>query len=107
MRYRVVRGKAKEGGKLYGRGCEAGDIIETTKDLCAMFNSPGSIKFEPLEGGSVLGNPTSVKEPEVDDEFSTATVEELRKIAQDLDVDLRGATKKVDIIAILRKATAQ
>jgi hypothetical protein len=94
-----------------------GDIVETKSDLCAKFNSVGSVKFERIEtenaqlplskpvtqapGGSVK---TATPAANPIDTFEAMSVEELKKHAEQEEINLGKAATKPEIIKVLRSA---
>ena len=110
QRFRVLRGKHQVFvGEHKDRTIHylPGDVIETENDNLLRFNKPGSIKFE------LVPNDTPTKEEEAasqqddseEDAFAGMTVSQLVGLAEQDEVDLQGATKKADILAILRSHT--
>lgn len=75
-------------------------LIETDKDLCKMFNSPGiPPKFR--QHGKFIPDGYSLSE-EVHDGLETMTVADLKDLAEMEEVNLKNATKKDAILTILR-----
>lgn len=104
-----------------------GDIIETDLDLKALFDRPGNIpKFEDITHGAAMAamTPESIdqqvaellrKKAEMvnaqgsekthgDRTLESMTVEELKKLAAEEEIDLGKATKKEDIIRIIQSS---
>jgi len=106
--------------KLYSKG----DIVESDQDLAAKCNSPGSVKFQRLDGNndpelmtmdqlleqqrqieSAIAARESTDPPE--DGLEDLTVAELRELSLEKpDVDLTGLTKKDDIIDAIRSSSS-
>jgi hypothetical protein len=94
-RYKVLRGTFCHGKVRYKRG----SIVESAADLLKYNCGPMSQKFE-LVGATaeeVIAKPNAT-------EFTDYTVEELKLIADDEEVDIKGLTKKADIIEALQRA---
>ena len=98
------------------RSYRQGDIIESDQDLTA-FNdkrNPNNTKFELVnEHGQALqsATPQNYRPPAptppaaiVNDSLSSKTVAELREIAAEEEIDLGSATRKEEILEILRRA---
>lgn len=91
------------------------DIIETDKDLVAMFNSRISKKFERLPNDYVeqrrdFSSPTPASEQMEHREnwnaesLSTFNVKELKALAKEESISIGNAEKKEDIIAAILQA---
>lgn len=96
-KFQILHGTHTEWGKTYKRG----QIIESMSDL-DRFNKPGARKFrrldalpEPITDVPVNNKPT--------DTYDEMTIDELRAWAEGEEIDLGGATKKADIIKVLRQ----
>ena len=75
-----------------------GDIIETDQDLCAMFNQDGvPPKFERVDQYAQAGMVAAPK-----DGLDDLTVKALKELAEAYEIDLKGASVKDQIVAILR-----
>ena len=72
------------------------DEIETEKDLVDLF---GPQKFKLLPSYEPLG--------EGNDNFDRMKVAELRELAEEEEIDLGEATKKGEIISLIRSATCE
>lgn len=78
---------------------EAGDIIESKFDLEKRFNKLNSRKFERVgAGGEALAAPPAPYPLE------KMTVEQLLTVAEEEEVNLKGASKKDDIIKAINAA---
>lgn len=93
-RYRVLRGLHSQGGKLYGNGMEAGDIVETDTDLLC-HNAPGSQKFERLP---------DLPPVSVEDGLEQMTITQLQGLAEEEEIELGQGGRKVEIIEVIREA---
>lgn len=94
-KYRVLRGTYCENGTRYKKG----SVVETEKDLLKFNHGPFSQKFA-LVNASVeeqIAKPNAT-------EYTDYTVEELKLIADDEEIDIKGLTKKADIIAAIEKS---
>lgn len=87
-----------------------GESVESDRDLCKLFNRPGSIKFErlpdPPQAQSFQGQQnavaTAVKEsPDLDG----MTVRDLQALAEEEEIDLGGAKTKDQMVKTIRQAT--
>lgn len=94
MKFRLKRGKHRQGGITYERGA----IVESHIDLVKRM---GGEKFEKLDGSIVLDKPEVV---EVDDGLEAMTVPELRKWAAEEEIDLTGLNRKEEILTKIRDA---
>jgi hypothetical protein len=84
-------------GKTYKRG----DVVHSEKELDKQF---GPRKFQRLDTASHF---TPVEEEVVEDNYSDLkkmTLAELRKFAEDEEIDLDSATRKDEVLAAIRKA---
>lgn len=89
----------------YGPRQEAGDIVESTVDLCKRFNRPGSVKYERLrdDGDKQPAGPAR-------DDFDNKSLEELWKfieeendgLPEDAKFQLDKKMKKHELIRALR-----
>lgn len=86
------------------------DMVESSLDLCKLFNSPGSTRFQrapssaqvtvqgkPLDGSAVRAQVENLEQ---------MTVAELREYAANNEVELGNATKKDEIVETIRAALA-
>ncbi len=118
MRFRVLDGKHQEGGTLYRRG----EVVDSACDLVKRCNTRVSKKFERVPDDTLTKQEEERREAEdqsdgedqpdgdkVNDQFTGMTVAELRDLASDPvnRIDLKGATKKEDILTILRRHTVE
>lgn len=115
-KFRVLRGSHNEGGKTYHRG----DVVESRVDLVKKFNEKGiPPRFSRITGREVKettdpGPSTSDQKPNdpalnPSNRFGVETLKmmnltELKGLAAEEEIDLGGATKKDEIIAILMSA---
>lgn len=61
-RFRVLRGRHREGGKTYGKGMPDGDVVETKNDLSRHNGSdPTMVKFLDITYGSPEALPSEVQ----------------------------------------------
>ena len=101
MKFRVLCGVHSEGGRTYG----VGSVVDSASDL-SRLNYPGVERFERLN----VPDPLAVavadlpKEEPAKDSFTNMTVEELRKFAEEAEVDLGKARTRDQILAVLRSA---
>ncbi len=93
-RYKLLRGSYHYGSRKQGNSkiYRPGDIIETNVDLNKVFNDPNGIKFRLISSGGGDG-------------LEELTVAELRKHAEDEEIDLQKCTAKMDVIAAIRSAS--
>jgi len=110
FKHRVLRGSHFEGGKRYRKG----DTVLSKSELAKKYNFPNSKKYEFIgtvsDGGESEETPIEIT-PETDDkenrwtqaELEALTVNELKELAEDEEVDLEGLRLKEEIVeAILR-----
>lgn len=84
-------------GKTYKRG----DVVHSEKELDKQF---GPRKFQRLDTATHF---TPVEEEIVEDNFSDLkkmSLAELKKFAEDEEIDLDSATRKSDVLAAICKA---
>jgi hypothetical protein len=62
--YQVLRGRHAEGGVMYGRGCPAGDIVDSKSDLLKLNNAPGTPRFRKLDDDSGADFTTELRRAE-------------------------------------------
>lgn len=99
MKFRLMHGIHDQGdGRLYKRG----DVVVSDQELDKRF---GYNRFQRLDDQAAVSSAPS-NEP-VDDVFSDMTVAELKKFAEEEEIDLDGATKKDVILAVIRRAVSQ
>ena len=105
MKFRVLCGIHSEGGRTY----EAGSVVDSKSDL-SRLNYTGVERFQRSDAeettppvSAVLTAPVSPTTPA--DSLSNMTVEELRKFAEETEVDLGKARTREQILAVLRSAT--
>ena len=93
--FKLLGGLHDQGdGKIYTRG----DTVRSEKELDRLM---GSRKFLRMETNTVV---VDSPKPVAEDEFSGMTVAELKKFAEEEEIDLEGATKKEDLLVAIRKA---
>ncbi len=109
----------------------AGEVIDTDTDLAAKFNHPpGAVKFErlvedaprpqpvhnapapspahattpqqPQPAPQQVAQPQPARAAKGPDKYDSMSVKELTDFAAECEVDLRGATRKEEIVKILR-----
>lgn len=117
--YEKVRDARKEGieyvPRLRDHAYRKGDIVETEFDLLAFNQPPRSMKFEKVDS---IGRPVSqlarskkstatAGDFDLGDGLEELTVEELRKLAEEEEIDLGSASRKDDIIKEIRKSMVQ
>lgn len=84
------------------RDAENPTIIETERDLCALFNQPGTPpKFRRMDDYVPDGYELRKKD-EVDDDLESLSVKDLVEYAQSEEIDLKGRKTKAEIIKIIR-----
>lgn len=110
-----------EGVKRPEKIYKPGDVVESEIDLVARH---GFEKFELMPHNYSASAPTEVREPDHQpsapqapteskpsqwsvEDLQGMTITELREVATEEAVDLRGATKKEDIIRILTQLTVR
>jgi hypothetical protein len=97
--FKLIAGMHDQGdGRVYKRG----DVITSEKELDRIH---GANRFLRLADSSVPVLPSAPSQ-EVDDEFSGMTVAELKKFAEEEEIDLEGATRKEEILSAIRKAVS-
>ncbi len=118
MRFRVLRGNHVTGSRKKGtyHKFTKGDVVDSTVDLVKRF---GGVKFERLPDGPDMAavteaartgfsgadyeSATAVAKKD-DGAYGDMTIEELRLLAEEEEIDLGGAKSKAAIIAALRAA---
>ena len=120
MKFKVLRGVHSEGGQTYG----VGSVVDSKSDLGRFNSSPDEPRFERIFSGpesaaeetraaamagcpeiqpaAVTGHP--VEPPAAKDSFDGKTVEELRGLAEEMEIDLGKARTREQILAVLRSA---
>lgn len=129
-KYELLVGQHEQGGVVYD--VRSNKFIETEHDLVAAF---GPLKFRKVEGwvppqekapvpghvahSAPAADPPEDNEPEqteendeetgeeAGDELGKLTVAELRKFADDNEIDLTGCTKKDEILNTIRNAMGE
>lgn len=104
-----------------------GDVFLSPYDLDRKLNSPGSIKFEPLDGATPASTLADLSDEELtaevarrklvpqdeaptmeedmgDDTLTSMTAKELRQLAAQEEIDLGNANGKDQMIAVIRSA---
>jgi len=95
--FRLLRGKHINGGKTYKKG----DLIHTTADLARFNCGPGSMRYQeinPVEEVAPAQSETPAPSPQEENSNTDYTLEELRIIADDEEVDITGLTTKEEIV---------
>ena len=113
--YQKAEKEKKEGRvfapRLRDHVYQHGDIIESEADLTEFNQPPYSIKFEKVDGSGRPVNQTTRKRKKpstpVDDihtgdGLEEMTVDELKFLAEEEEIELKPDSKKVDIIKALR-----
>lgn len=97
-RFKLLRGRHSDSNDSLGKPIihKPGDTFESEYQLDSIHNSPGSTKFERLPDTAPIGVAAA------DDGYSSMTVTELRVLAAEEEIDLTGATRKVDVIDRIR-----
>lgn len=98
--FKILGGSLDVGdGEIYQRG----DIVHSEQELDKRF---GARKFQRLDPTSnfVSSPEVTVAENASADDLEDMTVAELKRFAADEEIDLNSATRKEDILAVLRKA---
>lgn len=93
----------------FGPGRPAGDIVETSVDLCRRFNRPGSVKFRDLgeENDPVGMEIKAERAARLDAEtrlraaFEAMTARSLIEYAEKQGWDLMGATSKEKVLPLV------
>lgn len=109
--FRVLRGRYVEGKTTDGkqRIYVQGDIIDSKSDLMR-FNSPGAIKFEKIESGRLpentptLDSSTTAVIKKENDGLEAMSIAELRKMAEEEEIDIKAAKTKDQLVAAIRTA---
>ena len=108
MKFRLIRGVHHENGITY----EKDGIVESAMDLTTL-NSVGSIRFQKVEsdftgaaaaGFNTIHTDSKKSVPSGPDEFDSMSVPDLKKFASQEGIDLGSATKKDDILLVIREA---
>lgn len=120
MKFRVLAGKHSERGRIWMRG----QVIETTTDLASRFNGATVVrqKFERVPDGTPADpgvpvdqftdpefNKSSPSESETRGvdlmaTYESMSVEELRQVASQEEIELGKAKTKPEILNVLRSA---
>jgi len=94
--FKILGGSLDVGdGKVYQKG----DVVRSEQELDKQF---GPRKFQRLDGVAPEAT-TAVVEDDFSD-LENMSLAELRKFAEDEEIDLEGATRKEATLAIIRKA---
>lgn len=97
MYFKLLSGVHSHGDKVYNPG----DIIESGTDLEKRFNVPGSLRFQRIREEDLPRQEDHPSGNQGKTALETLTVNQLRKLAEEYEIDLADATKKDDIIGIL------
>ena len=94
----LAGGHVGEDGTRYGRG----DRVSSKLELDKRF---GSDKFRRIVENGESVAPPPVQSDVVDEKLNldAMTVQQLRDFAEQEEIDLEGATKKADIVAVIRE----
>lgn len=101
-----------------GRTYHAGDVIETNFDLTTLNGGdPQTVKFEKVDDATpataVDAVPVEIKSSvntnaaAVDDTLDAMTVNELKEMAAEEEIDLGSAKSKAEILSVLRSFHAK
>lgn len=101
MRFKILRGKHAQ--KVDGKTVvyKAGEVIDSKVDLVAKFNSPNAVKFERVDDAAKPGPAAAVAAPtpqapkdakELHAMIDRMGLAELKQMAEDDEVDLKGET---------------
>ena len=88
-----IRLKIEKTTTYRGRVVVLGESIDTNVDEAKDFVGKG---LATVENGSL-------EEPVEEDEFDKMTIEELREFAEEAGIDLKGLSKKADIISAIKE----
>ena len=108
MKFKVLRGMHAEGGRTY----EVGSIVDSASDLCTLNYVSSAPRFQRVESDPEEVSAAALKgydtinemQPAKKDALDGMTVEELRKFAEESEVDLGKAKTREQILAVLRSA---
>lgn len=100
--YRLLRGGHMENDpqgieRVYKRG----DVFESTSDLLRFNAGPNSMKFEEIGIPPVVTKP-AVKSAAPSSELTSYTIEELKMIADDEEIDISACTTKTEVETALQ-----
>ena len=112
MKFRILRGIHSEGGQTYG----VGSVVDSKSDLGRFNSSPDEPRFERVfsdpeetRAAAMAGCPelqpkaaAVAEQPAAKDAFDGKTVEELRGLAEEMEIDLGKARTRDQILAVLR-----
>ena len=98
MKFKLLRGIHNEDGRTYYP--EA--VVDSMSDLTTLNVVKGAPRFEQVLEEEAA--PVAVAEPPKADSLDGMTVEELRKFAEETEVDLGKARTKDQILSVLRSA---
>lgn len=101
-KYRLTQGTHYENETKY----IAGQIVESKRDL-TLFNHPGSVRFEKV-GEDAKDNPIpqapTTKQSGAHETLLSMSVEELKQMAAEEEIDLGKAKTKSEIVDAISKA---
>lgn len=127
FRYKLLRGVHSQEDGTFVAGVKGRDVFVNERDLTPVMNPPGSSPRVQVLGTVGSSSPhlpsdhpaaqaakegadtlftDSGREPPPDDGLDEMIVPDLKKLANDMEVDLSGATKKDQIIAKIREVAA-
>lgn len=91
MKYQVLAGQHREGGKTYNKG----DVVDSKTNLLRLNADGLDPKFRRVEedGNVAVAN----------DGLDEMTVDDLKAFAAEEEIDLGKATRKEDIVSAIRK----
>jgi hypothetical protein len=110
-KFRILRGVHSEGGCTYLPPA----VFESEADLLRHNSTPDDPRFEQVyeetRAAAMAGCPelqpktvAAVEQPAAKDAFDGKTVEELRGLAEEMEIDLGKARTRDQILAVLRSA---
>ncbi len=91
LRFFAARNRATKELRKDSEGTIVSDIIDTEKDLHKIFG--GGRQFRRLHNTPTLG-----------DSLESKTIDQLKSLAEEEEIDLGGATKKSDILSRIQVA---
>lgn len=123
-KFRVLVGKHVEQlgiveGEVKTRSYSAGEVVSSNRPLDEIHNKPGAMKFERLHEeprpsqavqepsgtpATAAASPAAVAQTFSLEQLERMSVPDLQKLAEEEEIDLKGASKKQDLIRIIREA---
>ena len=108
-KYKILAGR--HSGKVNGqiKIFNSGEIVDSPVDLVAKFNRPNSRKFELIDdlGNSstqVIAQSKPVVTPMVMPNLDSLSLKDLQNLAAEEEIDIKGLTKREDIIKTIKSA---